>query len=147
MHNVNLERYCHHPLTLTMEQAPVNLEKHRTRDEDVHAVVSRPESDGTHSSTEKAEDSYTTSSGSQTPVAKPLASRTKPYEGASAGPITEALAHHLHVRRRRVADLDDVATQESVFDGELAEHYTPNDAWEVSAAQRLGWRCDVVQSG
>lgn len=116
-----------------MEQAPTNLEKHRTRDEDVQAV--RPiESDDGRTSTEKAEDAYTTSSGSQTPLAKALASRTKPYEGASAGPITEALAHHLHIRRRRVADLDDVATQESVFDGELAEHYKPNSAWEVSSS-------------
>ncbi|GAA6003821.1 uncharacterized protein JCM10292_003398 [Rhodotorula paludigena] len=42
-----------------------------------------------------------------------------------------ALLHHLHIRRRKAhLELDAVATQESVYDGPLADHYKPAPEWE-----------------
>lgn len=107
-----------------MEQLPVALEKSQTREEDFN----RRESDAT-SDTDKSLET----SGTQTPIGKPLASRARPYERAGRlGPITEALAHHLWIKRRCVEDLDDIATQRSVYDGDHAEFYYPRENWEVS---------------
>lgn len=75
------------------------------------------------------------SSGSSTPSISgkpfpPVAGRTSPYE-VRYGPVTDWVYHHLWIKRRRVEDLDDVATQESVFDGPQAEFYQPRADWEV----------------
>ena len=107
-----------------MEQIPVALEKSQTREDN----FPRRESD-VASDTDKSLET----SGTQTPIGKPLASRARPYERAGRlGPITEALAHHLWIKRRRVEDLDDIATQRSVYDGDHAEFYYPRENWEVS---------------
>jgi hypothetical protein len=106
-----------------METLPATLEKISTRND---ADRVRRESDV---DSEKPSES----SGTQTPNGKPLASRDRPYERAGRlGPITEALAHHFWIKRRRVEDLDDIATQRSVYDGEHADFYYPKESWEVS---------------
>jgi len=113
-----------------MEQLPVALEKSATRND---ADYPRRESDASSDSDKSLE-----TSGTQTPNGKPLASRARPYERAGRlGPITEALAHHFWIKRRRVEDLDDVATQRSVYDGDHAEFYYPKESWEVS--RRIHW--------
>lgn len=68
-----------------------------------------------------------------------LASRKHAYD-SDLGPVTDWFAHHLHIRRRRLADLDDVATQQSVFDTDQAEFFQPRDDWEVCSGTRLTCR-------
>lgn len=71
-------------------------------------------------------------SGTLTPSEKaPLASRKTPYNVVT-GPVTDALYSFLRIRKRRVDDLDEVATQPSVYDTDQAEFYQPRDDWEVS---------------
>jgi hypothetical protein len=71
-------------------------------------------------------------SGTYTPTGKaPLASRRTAYNVVT-GPVTDALYHVLRIRKRNGQDLDEVATQPSVFDTEQAEFYQPKADWEVS---------------
>lgn len=61
----------------------------------------------------------------------PLASRKTPYNVVT-GPVTDALYSFLRIRKRRADDLDEVATQPSVYDTDQAEFYHPRSDWEVS---------------
>lgn len=72
-------------------------------------------------------------SGTSTPPEHkaPLASRTTAYN-VTTGPVTDALYSFLGIRKRRGTDLDEVATQPSVFDTDQAEFYQPRADWEVS---------------
>jgi hypothetical protein len=80
-------------------------------------------------------------SGTQTPGSlytniPDLAVRKHAYD-SDLGPVSDWFAHHLHIRRRRAADLDDVATQPSVYDTDQAEFFQPRDDWEVSIGTSL----------
>ena len=71
-------------------------------------------------------------SGTLTPNEKePLASRKYPYNVVT-GPVTDALYSVLGIRKRKSEDLDEVATQPSVFDTDQAEFYQPRSDWEAS---------------
>jgi hypothetical protein len=71
------------------------------------------------------------SSGTLTPNSKsPLASRQTAYNVVT-GPVTDALYHVLGIRKRNGQDLDEVATQPSVYDTAQAEFYQPRADWEV----------------
>lgn len=71
-------------------------------------------------------------SGTLTPNEKePLASRKYPYN-VTTGPVTDALYSFLRIRKRKAEDLDEVATQPSVYDTDQAEFYQPRSDWEVS---------------
>mgnify|MGYP006876499409 CR=1 FL=1 len=50
------------------------------------------------------------------------------------GPITDSIINFFKIRRNKgeKTDLDDIATQPSVFDGPHAEFYQPRADWEVS---------------
>jgi hypothetical protein len=61
----------------------------------------------------------------------PLASRKSPYNVVT-GPVTDALFSFLRIRKRKAEDLDEVATQPSVYDTDQAEFYQPRSDWEVS---------------
>lgn len=63
-----------------------------------------------------------------------LASRQSPYTPYK-GPITDVVYHYLRVRRRKTSDLDEIATQPSVYDTDRAEFYQPKPDWEVSYKQ------------
>lgn len=70
-------------------------------------------------------------SGVHTPTSKaPLASRQTAYNIVT-GPVTDALYHVLGIRKRNGQDLDEVATQPSVYDTAQAEFYQPRADWEV----------------
>ena len=85
----------------------------------------------TDSLSEKGIPSGTLTPGSTYANIPDLASRKQAYD-SDLGPVTDWFAHHLHIRRRKTADLDDVATQPSVFDTDQAEFFQPRDDWEVS---------------
>lgn len=71
-------------------------------------------------------------SGTLTPDSKaPLASRKTAYN-VTTGPVTDALYSFLGIRKRVAEDLDEVATQPSVYDTDQAEYYQPKADWEVS---------------
>lgn len=117
------------PLTPpSMEQAHLTLEKRKSHQQDpTNEVV-----------TDDDKSASLDLSGTQTPTGKPLATRKKPYDSSEKlGPITEALLHWFWIKRRRVEDLDDIATQPSVFDTDHAEYYRPKETWEVGAIQLL----------
>jgi hypothetical protein len=61
----------------------------------------------------------------------PLASRQTAYNVVT-GPVTDALYHVLGIRKRNGQDLDEIATQPSVYDTAQAEFYQPRADWEVS---------------
>lgn len=70
--------------------------------------------------------------GAHTPTRKAqLASRSTAYNVVT-GPVTDALYHVLGIRKRNTQDLDEVATQPSVYDTAQAEFYQPRADWEVS---------------
>lgn len=74
-------------------------------------------------------------SGTLTPNEKePLASRKYPYNVVT-GPVTDAMYSFLRIRPRKAEDLDEVATQPSVFDTDQAEFYQPRSDWEVSRSR------------
>jgi hypothetical protein len=78
-------------------------------------------------------------SGIQTPTSTskaPLAGRQTAYNVVT-GPVTDALYHVLGIRKRNGQDLDEVATQPSVYDTAQAEFYQPRSDWEVSLAPLL----------
>ena len=73
-------------------------------------------------------------SGIHTPTSTskaPLASRQTAYNVVT-GPVTDALYHVLGIRKRNGQDLDEIATQPSVYDTAQAEFYQPRADWEVS---------------
>ena len=71
-------------------------------------------------------------SGTYTPTGKaPLASRKTAYNVVT-GPVTDTLYHVLRIRKRNGQDLDEVATQPSVYDTAQAQFYQPKADWEVS---------------
>jgi hypothetical protein len=73
-------------------------------------------------------------SGIHTPTSTskaPLASRQTAYNVVT-GPVTDALYHVLGLRKRNGQDLDEIATQPSVYDTAQAEFYQPRADWEVS---------------
>jgi len=71
-------------------------------------------------------------SGTHTPGSKaPLASRQTAYNVVT-GPVTDALYHFLGIRKRNGQDLDEVATQPSVYDTAQAKFCQPRADWEVS---------------
>lgn len=76
-------------------------------------------------------------SGTLTPSSKaPLASRPTAYNVVT-GPVTDALYHVLGIRKRNGQDLDEVATQPSVYDTAQAEFYQPRADWEVSHCSNM----------
>ena len=76
-------------------------------------------------------------SGTLTPDSKaPLASRKTAYN-VTTGPVTDALYSFLRIRKRKGTDLDEVATQPSVYDTDQAEFYQPRADWEVSSINSL----------
>jgi hypothetical protein len=86
----------------------------------------RSEGDGKDDISEKEAGSGTT-----TPNGKaPLASRKTAYN-AVRGPVTDAIYSFLRLQKRNGQDLDEVATQPSVYDTEQAEFYQPRADWEV----------------
>ena len=92
---------------------------------------------------EKDLPSGTTTPTSTTKHVPPLATRKAAYD-SDLQPITDWFAHHLHIRRRREGDLDDIATQHSVFDTDQAAFFQPRADWEninaFDPAFRWTWR-------
>lgn len=104
--------------------SPRTLKMSKIRPEDVKAEDVRP--------ADVPDDFSDKGSGTLTPQEKaPLASRKTPYNVVT-GPVTDALYSFLRIRQRKVEDLDEVATQPSVYDTAQAEFYQPRSDWEVS---------------
>jgi len=84
-------------------------------------------------------------SGTHTPTSKgPLASRQTAYNVVT-GPVTDALYHVLGIRKRNGQDLDEVATQPSVYDTAQAEFYQPRADWEVSLSFSYKLCSDMIE--
>jgi hypothetical protein len=69
----------------------------------------------------------------------PLASRKTAYN-VTTGPVTDALYSFLGLKKRKGTDLDEVATQPSVYDTDQAEFYQPRADWEVRCSIRCQMR-------
>lgn len=78
-----------------------------------------------------SEKEYGTGAHTPTTSKAQLASRSTAYNVVT-GPVTDALYHVLGIRKRNPQDLDEVATQPSVYDTTQAEFYQPRADWEVS---------------
>ena len=105
--------------------------------EQVRPVIEKQDAPPQHDRRESDDKSTSDAGSGSESVIKTLASRSRPYETGPHGPITEALLHFLWIKRRRVEDLDDIATQPSVYDRDHAEYYIPKEEWEVSTSSHL----------